>query len=304
MTIGKFMASAAAVGFLTASAPVQAAASFADVWAATQEGPYADLPQWQTRLSKFFSAGVDMLAASASRTLDDETDNLPPFQKLVHPIGICFAGTWTITESSPYTGYFANGSHGQIIVRASEAMGNPEPSSWRSFGFAGKIFPTADANDTTAYKTANFFTVDDLGGADAASFLDDPKSNKPATSFHLSTLAIFPTLTHIAKTFASADSNPGIRQVYEISELGLADPSTAVTPHLFQVVSETSERNGADDFRDELRLANYPNGLTFGIYVAEDDGQGWSRLGTIQLDREALSSGCDHRLHFHHPRTK
>ncbi len=294
----------AAVAAAALSSGAFAASSFTDTWSAVQDGAYATLPQHQTSFLSFFSSGVNQLASSADRTLWDDSDILPSFQKLVHPIGICFAGSWTITADSAYSGYFAKGSKALIIVRASEALGNPDQGGWRSFGFAGKLFPTTNTADAAPYTTANFFTVDDLGGAGADSFLDDPKSNEPKTSFHLSQLAIFPTLTEIAKTFAAADDNPGIRQVYEIAELGLADPAQARTPHWFQVVSETEERVGAADFREELRLANYPNGLNFGIYVADDAGAGWQRLGGIHLDQEALSDGCDHRLHFHHPRAK
>ncbi len=282
--------------------PVQAAGSFPETWAATTSGPYDSLPEYRTSYSKFFSDGVDLLANSVERTLHDQDDVLPRFQKLVHPIGICFAGTWKITAPSPYTGYFANGSDGLIIVRASEAMGVAEAGNFRAFGLAGKIFPTNDANDQTPYPTANFFTIDDLGGADSDSFLDLPKSNEPATSIHLSQLGMLATITKIARTFSAADSNPGIRQVYEISELTVG-PQAAQTPHWMALVSENDERTGDADFRDELRLANYPGGLVFGIQVAGDDGT-FRRIGEIRLTKEALSDGCDHVLHFHHPLAK
>jgi hypothetical protein len=282
---------------------ILAASALNHTWAVTKSGAYDQLPQHQTTYASFFNAGFDMLTASVERTLSTDDDILDPFQKLVHPIGICFAGTWTISEDSPYTGYFAKGKQGRIIVRASEALGNPDSGSYRSFGLAGKIYPTTNANDARELPTANFFTIDDLGGTTAAHFLDTGKTNEPATSFHASQLAIFPTLTKIAKSFAAADSNPGVRQVYEIAELGLADPAQAVTPYDFQLLSEDAQRVDATDFRDELRLSNYPNGLNFGIYVA-DAGSGWQRLGQIHLDDEALAFGCDHQLHFHHPRWK
>ncbi len=285
------------------AAPAQAAGSFPDVWAATSSGPYDSLPQYRTSYSKFFSGGIDLLANSAERTLHDQDDILPRFQKLVHPIGICFAGTWKITAPSAYTGYFANGSEGLIIVRASEAMGAGEAGDYRAFGLAGKIFPTKDATDQTPYPTANFFTVDDLGGADSNSFFDLPKTNEPDTTPHLSHLGMLATITKIARTFSAADSNPGIRQVYEISELTVG-PQAARTPHWMALVPENTERTGDSDFRNELRLANYPGGLVFGIQVADQDGEGFRRIGEIRLTKEALSDGCDHRLHFHHPQAK
>lgn len=306
MKVLKFSVRLAAAVVATVLAPNVFAAgpSFSDVWSAVASGSYAAMPEYHSTFSSLFSGGVNILAQSADRTLSDQSDVLPNFQKLVHPIGICFAGTWTIDADSNYTGYFAKGSQGLIIVRASEALGNPAAGGYRSFGFAGKIFPGTDRNASVQQNTANFFTVDDLGGASADSFLDDAKSNQPATSFHLSQLAIFPMLTQIARTFAAADSDPGIRQVYEISELGLSEPAATVTPKWMSIRAETTARNGAADFRDELRLANYPEGLDFGVFVAEDDGNGWTRLGKIHLAQEALSDGCDHRLHFHHPRSK
>lgn len=281
---------------LALSATTARAATFAETWAAVQAGPYASKPQHHTRLSDFVVRGVNVLAQAANRTLTSTADTLPSFQKLVHPVGICFAGTWKITETSPYTGYFARGSEAAIIVRASEALGNPEVGDYRSFGFAGKIF----AKDGTG-ETANFFTIDDLGGTADDSFFDSPKTNRPATSFHVSDLLIFPTLAEIAKTFVLVDSNPTVRQVYEVAELGLADPSTARFPGWFMVRADTATRVGAVDFRDELHLFYYPSGLRFGIYVKDSAGAAWVRLGTINLTQEALSSGCDHRLHFHHP---
>ena len=276
--------------------------SFSEVWATVQQGPYADLPQYQSTYDSLFDDNISLIELAARRTLSSSADTLPWFQKLVHPVGICFAGTWTITEPSPYTGYFANGSNGLIIVRASEALGSAEAGAWRAFGLAGKIFPTADATSSTAVPTANFFTVDDLGGTNASSFLALAKTNAPASSIHLSQLAIFPMLREIARTFQRADSDPGVRQVYQISELGLANAAAARTPASFGLVAESTERVRTSDFRDELQLSHYEGGLKFGIFVK--DGGSWQRLGQIKLTEQALSDGCDHRLHFNHPRWK
>jgi hypothetical protein len=298
-TFARVLAAAALAAAGTAHAE-----SFDSIWSQVQDGQYAvgTAPVHATTYNSFWDGSVDLLKNAAWRTLNTDADILPPFQKLVHPIGICFAGTWTITEANAYSGYFARGSQGLIIVRASEALGTSDAGDYRSFGFAGKIFPTLDGSAELTTKTANFFTVDDLGGTMSESFLDLPKKNEPATSFHFSQLAIFPMLTKIASTFKAADQNPGIRQVYQISQLGIANPALARTPHWFQVVSENNERNGSYDFRDELRLEQFPGGLRWGIYVAEDDDGGWHRIGQIKLDREAYSYGCDHRLHFPHPK--
>jgi hypothetical protein len=285
----------------------QAASSesnFESVWSAVKSDPYSSLPDIQTTFRSLFSFGRSLIEQSAVRTLSTNDDLLPRFQKLVHPTGICYAGTWSITEKNPYTGYFSKGSIGQIIVRASEAMGHTEVGSYRAFGLAGKIYPTTNPLDQDSYRTANFFTVDDLGGTDSGSFLDLPKTNEPDTSVHASSLFIIPIIAEIARAFSSADSNPGRRPLYPVSELGLASDAVAVTPYLMMLKSDNAERPGDTDFRNELRLANFPEGLNFGIYVSATANGQWTRLGSIHLTDEALSDSCDHRLHFGHPRDR
>lgn len=49
---------------------------------------------------------------------------------------------------------------------------NHQLSSLRSFGFAGKLFPTLDPNELLKVHTANFFLIDDLGGTTANHYTD------------------------------------------------------------------------------------------------------------------------------------
>lgn len=285
---------------------VYSGSNFAQVWEEVKQGSYREgsLAQYETSYSKFFEGTANLLERAVNRTLSTPSDTLPRFQKLLHPIGICFAGTWTITEDNIYTGYFAKGSKAQIIMRASEAMGHPTTADWRAFGLAGKLYPTSDENDPRLLKTANFFTIDDLGGTDSQSFLDLPKTNKPDSSIHASSLFMIRTLHEIVSVFTSADRDPGIRQLYPIAELGLAPGQKARSPIGLMLKSENSERNGIDDFREELRLKNYQNGLSFGIYTSEAADSIPKRIGRIHLTQDAVSDGCDHRLHFPHPRTR
>jgi hypothetical protein len=71
------------------------------------------------------------------------------------------------------------------------------------------------------------------------------------------------------------------------------------------VGSADVSRVDADDFRDELRLANYPDGLRFDVWVADrgtrDGAKDWHRIGVIEITDDAVSASCDHRLHFAHP---
>jgi len=280
--------------------------NFSAVWSEVQLGAYPEtqLAEYETSYSKFFEGSVNLLERAVNRTLSTSHDTLPRFQKLVHPIGICFAGTWSITEDSPYTGYFANGSKAIIIMRASEAMGNPTAADWRAFGLAGKIYPTTNEQDPRLLRTANFFTVDDLGGTDSKSFFDLPKTNKPDSSIHASALFMLRTLKEIVSVFSAADKDPGIRQLYPIAELGLKVGQKALAPIGFMLKSESNQRTGMDDFRQELQLKHHANGLNFGIYTSDAANPIPRRLGKIQLTKDALSDGCDHRLHFPHPRTR
>jgi hypothetical protein len=65
----------------------------------------------------------------------------------------------------------------------------------------------------------------------------------------------------------------------------------------------------APDFRDELRVENYPGGqLMFDVFAADKKlGTGardYKRLGRVTLDASVTSDSCDHRLKFKHPPLK
>src|SRR5215475_14450761 len=62
---------------------------FADVWAQVASDPYTSLPHETVTVGKFFSWTRDKLKDAAIRTISDQSDVLPHFDKLVHPNGIC-----------------------------------------------------------------------------------------------------------------------------------------------------------------------------------------------------------------------
>ena len=103
---------------------------------------------------------------------------------------------------------------------------------------------------------------------------------------------------------------PNIRQLYEISELGMDDPSLAITPEWMKIKArDGQEKILAFDFRDELNLNNYPDGkLYFDIYVTSTNStmqvKEWLKIGYIKFDDSTVSESCDHCLHFHHPKYK
>ena len=77
-----------------------------------------------------------------------------------------------------------------------------------------------------------------------------------------------------------------------------------VTPDLMMLkVDESMPKIDQKDFRDELRLANYPNHrLIVTINVKNFEEENWTRLGVLEFNEDVISEGSDKRLHFWIPR--
>ncbi len=279
--------------------------SFQDVWYQIISNPYTTLPQYTVSYGKLFTWKKNIILEDSKRTLEEHADILAPFDKLAHPNGICMKGIWNIHTENPYSGYFKRDSKALIIVRASSAMSNTHRGEIRSFGFAGKLFPSLNPQKINTANTANFFLIDDLGGTDALHYTDVTLSNEPSVT---TTSALLKNLLYglkLASAFAESDENPGIRQLYEISELGEKKSTHIITPKWMKVETKAGQTVDEDDFRNELRIT--PNNkLVFIISVAnKKDNQGqkvWQSIGTMTLDASVVSTSCDHRLHFHHPK--
>jgi hypothetical protein len=309
--------SAATAGLIAANKTTVAykGSTLAQVWNVVQEGPYTSLPHYKVTLTSFFSGLANKLQQASDRTLNDRSDSLPSFRKLLHPNGMCFAGTWNITEDSPYTGYFKQGSTAQMIVRASAALSETESGQKRAFGIAGKLFPTDDANDSRLLQTANFFVIDNLAGTFEPNFLDTIMSNDIASvDFGVDNLGSVGVALAAVNALTAADKangggDPNVRQLYPISELGEVPGADIITPKWIKIQGSPGARNPAKDFRDELRLDNNGGELMFDIYVTSTGDRGqpksnWLKIGYIQLTEESLSLGCDTRLHFAHPKQR
>jgi len=117
---------------------------FEEVWRTLAETPYTSLPIKRVTALSALEFVRENIYRSARRTLVRRDDLLPEFDKLVHPVGICLRGTWTITERTPYSGYFRQGSRGLLIARASDGLGEHRPGRLRFLGLAGKLYPTTD----------------------------------------------------------------------------------------------------------------------------------------------------------------
>ena len=279
---------------------------FQAVWKEVASDEVTQLPQERISFNKLVKGGKDVILGDSIRTLNQRANILKSFDKLAHPNGICFAGTWNINADSKYSGYFKKDSKALIIVRASTAMSNTKRGQLRAFGFAGKIFPTMNQKEILHENTANFFLIDDLGGTRAGHYTDVTLTNEPASSITSAVLKSFLYAIKVARTFSKVDENPGIRQVYEISELGESNKADVITPRWMKVNAKEGQTVDAEDFRTELNIPKNEK-LVFLISVASEktnNKKAWKNIGEIALDTSVVSKSCDHRLHFHHPKWK
>jgi len=232
----------------------------------------------------------------SARNMHDKRDIRPRYDKLIHAHGVCYAGVWEIDQDSPYTGYFAKSAKGLLIARASVAGPLIRQGHKRSFGIAGKIFPTLDPEEWVW--PANFVTVSDLSGSRAPYVLDIEMTNYPR-------VGLSPPANLINRViFRLMDTRPGYRQLFPISTLGLKPGERVVTPDLMRLVPATGTRRvDAKDFRDEIRLAHYEGGrLVYDIQVKNFAETVWTRLGSMTFSDDTVSEGSDKRLHFWIPR--
>ncbi len=266
--------------------------TFNEVKRVAFSGEYGELPRHRgLRPGKF----VEFFNHSA-RNLIDRRDVLPYFEKLIHSNGICFTGTWRIDAETPYTGYFAQGAEGLLLVRGSVAGPALNAGDRRAFGFGGKIWPTMDPE--LKAKPANWVTVSKLSGERRQHILDYASTNKPPVGRDPGANLVNRVI------FRLMDTRPGWRQLHPISTLGMPREEAIVTPDLMMVrVAEGTPRADRRDFRDELRLENYPDQkLVYTISVKNFGEPGWTRIGAMELTDYAISEGGDRRLHFWIPR--
>ncbi len=279
--------------------------TFKEVWAQVISDPY-EKPQNKISYSSLFKFLESKIEQAANRTLSERSDILPEFRKLAHPNGICLAGKWKMTEENPYGGLFKKGSEALIIGRASTAMNGTKRRDLRAMALAGKIFPTLSEEERV--KTASFFLVDDLGGTKIPHWTDAKMTNEPKTSTTLAVISHLFYALKLAITFGKADSNPTKRQLYMISELATEGQDQVKTPEWMMVQAAPGQTVDEVDFRDELSIENYPNGLKLNVFAAnskdKDGNVDFKKVGEIDFTESIVSNSCDHRLHFHHPKWK
>lgn len=275
-----------------------------DVWRVINQIPYSQLPSDRVGYRSLFDGAISLIERSATRTLNNQNDLLPYFTKLAHPNGVCLKGEWKITKENPYTGLFKKDTKAIIIARASVALNDTKEGKFRGFGLAGKIFPTLNENEVV--KTANFFLIDDLGGTKATHYTDVEMTNEPNVSKTWTVLKYIRYALKVASTFKKVDANPNMRQVYEVSESTRPASEKLVNPKWMMVKASASQpKVNEADFRDELNINSNNGHLKFEIYTADTKTRKrkhWSLIGEIIFTESVASEGCDHHLHFHHPK--
>ena len=290
-----------------------AGSRFSEVWATVATDPYPALPDARLRSRDALRMLYENLYRAARRTLETREDLLPAFDKLVHPAGICLAGSWRITEPTAYTGLFRTGTHALLIARASDAMGEQRPHKLRFMGLAGKLYPTSDPGHQAPLPTANFFMLENLGGSHTSHFVD--------ATLTTDLLPVRPHAGLLAKTllgavavpaFMLADralspTRPMIRQLYPLAELGEPAPERAHAPVVMRLVGAAGNRRvDTPDLREELAMAHHPAGLRFVIQVADRRAASltgaFRSIGEVHFTESVASHAGDHRLHFHHAR--
>jgi hypothetical protein len=299
------------------------------VWGAAGEPP---LPihevSFRTVVGGLTSLGIPrQFQKDSERTLDSRADlrwgsDGKGFRRLVHPNGVCLIGHWSIDQDSEYTGYFSKGSTAQLIARYSTCCTETRRGHTRSLSMVGKLFPTTDRNHLELLSTANFITQEDIGGAKTDFINDAELRNAPDTTASRRGAAAA-LLLIIGLVFRRVDSQPSIRQLYPIAELGKPAGQPTRAPQFMRLLVASSQPRIAGpelDFRDEVMAQIFDKGdpfpkrtLTFTIEVT-DEGEttgpaikerrtfkNWRRIGSMVFDNAVISYNGDSVIHFNHP---
>ncbi|MCB9063339.1 MAG: hypothetical protein H6622_17570 [Halobacteriovoraceae bacterium] len=276
--------------------------NFNEIWQIITSDPYP-LPHYKVDSEGLFKFFRSKIKQSATRTINNQMDLLPYFDKIAHPNGICLRGSWKITEENPYGGLFKRGTNIPIIARASTTLSNTERGTYRGFALAGKLFNQSFSDKESKIKTANFFLIDNLTGTLAEHYTDVAMSNAPKISANKDMFSQLLYGLKVALSFAIADKFPGERQLYEVSSI--EEKNNYKTPWRMILTATKGQTIDAIDFRDELDIENRPNGLEFDISVSGKKVKGknfFQKIGKIHFTDSVVSESCDHRLHFHHPK--
>jgi hypothetical protein len=308
-------------------------AIFADpyqqVWGAEGEPPF---PRSLVTIADIYAGILPFgrpfrFRRAAERAVDSRADlrrgaDGRGFRRLFHPNGVCLTGLWEITEATPYSGYFREGSRGLVIGRYSTCCSETLRGEVRSLALVGKLYPTTDPDHPELLEPANFITQQDIGGYRTA-FVNDAELRNAPDITPWRRVRAFPILALAGILFSLVDPKATMRQLYPIAELGKPGHEPTRTPQFMRllVASDQPRIEGEGlDLRDEVMAQIFDRGdpvprrkLVFEIEVT-DDGRSidvpglvrwrfgtWRRIGRISFDDAVVSYSGDHLIHFNHP---
>jgi hypothetical protein len=310
------------------------AAIFANPYQAVWGGPgEPPLPVYKTTIRSVY-AGIlpggkgPQFKLASIRALESGADlrwgdGRRGFRRLVRPHGVCATGTWSITEESPYSGYFEAGREGLVVARISAGVTRTLRGKRRSFGMALKLYPTADPEHDEPLETANVFLVDDLGGSTARQITGISLTNAPnVTGWNRGTE--IPVLLREGTVFELIDRMASMRQVYPIAELGKSAGQPTRAPEFLRLQASPGQPAAHDeDVRDQVMGQIYDKGdpaprrtSSFDVSVSDrgkrsgfvfaPKGQrqtffDWRTIGRVELTEAVASYNGDFVVHFRHP---
>ncbi len=274
--------------------------------------PALELPHYEVSEEKFGPSKErvnNQLLKDAERTLKNDADfvSYERGQKLFQPNGICFSGSWEIDKSSPFTGLFSQGTNIPAIVRTSVMLSGTKQADKRAVGMAIKLFAPGPP------QTTNILVMESMGGKYLQHVTDAVLDNHP-TLGNIPKIADLGVLLRIRKDLKRALKNTdsaGIKIRYlplqHVAATNIKTGSELSSPYWIRLqVAPGTPKINAEDFREELSLAHYPDGvLSYVISVAPDNGGSkrkaeWEEIGKLELTDSVISLACDTKLHFRH----
>lgn len=275
--------------------------------------PYEKLPRYKVTTKLFnikSNTQQSALLDDARRTLAASNDLLGAErgQKLLQANGICFAGEWRIDTPNQFGGVFKEGSSVPVIARASTTFSGTLQAERRSLGLAVKLMPK-DLGDAPSL---NAFSLHSAGGVTKRYMLDLSMDNEPPLG-RIPRLRDVRTALKLKNTLLKADREAGsvepsatYRSVAALAEHG--EELAVMSPRWLRFSPATKHRVDRDDFRDELRVENYPTeeiiyNIEVGHHISQDKSlASWQKIGQLIFNESITSKACDTQLHFAHPK--